>query len=251
MTTRQLRAQLNTPKRKHTLPLPIRRRRAQIQCHDWANAEANNQPLPNTPCQVSQFAQNAPRLPNYLNLHRYIVCRRRAKTNPNPYDLIRALLPQTRQSGQHPRIMNLHLPVRQPIQSPQPPPKRCQMAGKINKISPTNPQKAATPKAKDQPNGWKWGEMGGNKKTPAPNPPPTRQRNLPAPQSIIPRTGGNIANIPPIAPPQIQPQSHPRRRPPQRGTAKSPQQNIRLKQRSNTPNPTQTRCSVTFCWVGN
>ena len=168
MTTRQLRAKPNTLKRKHALPLPIRRR-PQIQCHDWTNAEANNQPLPNTPCQVSQFAKNAPRLPNYLNLPRYIVRRHRAKTNPNPNDLIRALLPQTRQSGQHPRIMNLHLPARQPIQSPQNPPKRRQMGGKINKISPTNPQKAAPPKAKAQPNGWKWGEIKNSRPQPTPN----------------------------------------------------------------------------------
>ena len=127
MTIRQPRAKPNTPKRKHALPLPIRRRRA--------------------------------------------------KTNPNPHDLIRALLPQTRQSGLHPRIMNLHLPARQPIQSPQNPPKRRQMGGKINKISPTNPQKAAPPKAKAQPNGWKWGEMGGNKKIPAPGSPNRRQPN--------------------------------------------------------------------------
>ena len=212
MTTRQLRAKLNTPKRKHTLPLPIRRR-PQIQCHDWTNAEANNQPLPNTPCQVSQFAQNAPCLPNYLNRHRYIVCRRRAKTNPNPYDLIHALLPQTRQSGLHPRIMNLHLPARQPIQSPQNPPKRRQMGGKINKIPPTNPQKAATPKAKDQPNGWKWGEMGGNKKTarpqPTPNPPkePTRTPNHHPPnrrkhrQHPPHRAAANTTPAPPPPPP--------------------------------------------------
>ncbi len=103
---------------------------------------------PNTPKR-----KHAPPLP---------ILRRRAKTNPNPCDLIRALPPQTRQSGLHPRTMNLYPPARQPIQSPQNPPKRRQMGGKINKIPPTNPQKAATPKAKAQPNGWKWGEMGGN-----------------------------------------------------------------------------------------
>ena len=149
-----------------------------------------------------------------------IPLRLRAKTNPNPYDLIRALLPQIRQSGLHPRTMNLYLPARQPIQSPQNPPKRRQMGEKSTKFPSLTPQKAATPKAKAQPNGWKWLEMGGNKKTPAPNPPkePTR-----TPKHHPPNRRKHRQH-PPIAPPQIQPQNHPRRHPPPRGTAESPQQ---------------------------
>ena len=61
MTTRQLRAQLNTPKRKHALPLLILlRQRAQTLCQEWNTAQANNQPLPGTPYQVSKFTQNGP-----------------------------------------------------------------------------------------------------------------------------------------------------------------------------------------------
>ena len=73
MTTRQIRAQLNAPKRKYALPLLIPRlcQRAQTLRQEW------NTPKPTT----------------------------------NPYDLVRALLPQTHQSGLPPRIMNLHLPA--------------------------------------------------------------------------------------------------------------------------------------------
>ena len=112
MTIRQLHAKLNALKRKYALPILILLRRAQILCHDWAAAEANNQPIPSTSNMASQFANNAPRLPNYLYLHRYIVRTRRAKTNPNPYDIVRALLPHTRQSGLLPQVMNLYPPAR-------------------------------------------------------------------------------------------------------------------------------------------
>ena len=111
MTIRQLRARLNALKCKYALPLLILRRRTQILCNDWAAAEANNQPIPNTLMMVAQFAQNGPRLINYLDLHRYIVRTRRAKTNP-PYDIVRALLPHTHQSGLLPQVMNLYLPAR-------------------------------------------------------------------------------------------------------------------------------------------
>ena len=121
MTTLQLRAKLNALKRKYTLPLLILRLRrgAQILCHDWAAAEANNQPIPSTPMMVAKFAQNGPRLPNYLDLHRYIVRTRRAQTSPNPYDIVRALLPHTHESGILPRIMNLYSPPANPNPTPQ------------------------------------------------------------------------------------------------------------------------------------
>ena len=62
MTTRQIRAQLNAPKRKHARPLPIPRlrQRAQTLRQEWNTAQANNQPLPGTPYQVSKFTQNGP-----------------------------------------------------------------------------------------------------------------------------------------------------------------------------------------------
>ena len=65
MTIRQIRAKLNTLKCKYALPLLILRirRRSQIPCDDWANAEANNAPIPNTPLPRSQFAQDSPRSP--------------------------------------------------------------------------------------------------------------------------------------------------------------------------------------------
>ena len=48
MATRQIRAQLNAPKRKYALPLLIprlrQRQRAQTLRQEWNTAQANNQP---------------------------------------------------------------------------------------------------------------------------------------------------------------------------------------------------------------
>ena len=67
MTTRQLRIRLDALKRKYTVPFPILRlRRAEILCHNWETAEANNKPLPDTPMMVTEFAQNGgPHIPSY------------------------------------------------------------------------------------------------------------------------------------------------------------------------------------------
>ena len=61
MTTHQPRTRRDALKRKYAVPL-----RAEILCHNWETAEANNKPLPNTPMMVAEFAQNGgPHLPNY------------------------------------------------------------------------------------------------------------------------------------------------------------------------------------------
>ena len=53
MTIRQIRIRIDALKCKYALPLLILRLRcrAQILCHDWTNAEANNQPSPKPPCR--------------------------------------------------------------------------------------------------------------------------------------------------------------------------------------------------------
>ena len=57
MITRQLRIRHDALKRKYAVPLPILRlrRRAEILCHNWETAEANNKPLPNTPIDGSRI----------------------------------------------------------------------------------------------------------------------------------------------------------------------------------------------------
>ena len=114
MTTRQLRAQLNAPKRKYTLPLPIPRLRQRPQTlrQEWTTAQANNQPLPGTPLSSNQIHPKRPlptKLPKPPPLHSP---NPPPQNQPQPQRIVRALLPQTHQSNLPPHIMNLHLPAR-------------------------------------------------------------------------------------------------------------------------------------------
>lgn len=69
MTTRQLRAQLNTPKRKYALPLliPRLRQRAQTLCQKWNTAQANT-PLRPSPRPTPPNPPKRP-LPRIMNLY--------------------------------------------------------------------------------------------------------------------------------------------------------------------------------------
>ena len=59
--------------------------------------------------QVSQFAQNGPPLPNYLDLHRYLAKTRRAKIHPTLYGIVRSILPKTHKTGLLAHVIKLYL----------------------------------------------------------------------------------------------------------------------------------------------
>ena len=102
MSLSQIRQRLTALKRKFALPLAILRLRRQAEklCHQWAIAQADHHPLPQTHTLVQQIARAA-RLPltTHRHLHHYLDRARDQNTHPDPYEIARTLLPQQHAGG--------------------------------------------------------------------------------------------------------------------------------------------------------
>ena len=95
MSLAQIRNRVNALRRQFALPLAVLRLRRLVEklCLDWSVAIANRQPLPDTHIMASQLAGRGPKLPTYHHLHRHLENCRARQTQPDPYNIIRSLIP--------------------------------------------------------------------------------------------------------------------------------------------------------------
>ena len=95
MTLAQIRNRIHALQRRFGLPLAIIRLRpyATQFCHQWAVAQDQQQPLPQTPAFIRKLAGAGFRLPTFMYLHHHIKRHLSNNTCPNPKGIISALLP--------------------------------------------------------------------------------------------------------------------------------------------------------------
>ena len=95
MSLTQIRNRIQALQRRYALPLAIIRLRpyATQFCHQWAVAQDQQQPLPETPAFIRKLADAGFRLTTFMYLHHHIERHLSNNTCPNPKGIISALLP--------------------------------------------------------------------------------------------------------------------------------------------------------------
>ena len=95
MSLTQIRNRIHALQRRFGLPLAIIRLRpyATQFCHQWAVAQDQQQPLPETPAFIRKLADAGFRLTTFMYLHHHIERHLSNNTCPNPKGIISALLP--------------------------------------------------------------------------------------------------------------------------------------------------------------
>ena len=101
MSLSQIRNRINALRRKYTLPLAVNSLRplAEEFCQQWAVAQADRKPAPESQPFIRKIASAGFRLPTFMELHKYIERRRRNNTRPDVRKIIRCLLPQAEELG--------------------------------------------------------------------------------------------------------------------------------------------------------
>ena len=95
MSLTQIRNRIQALQRRYALPLAVIRLRpyATQFCHQWAVAQDQQQPLPDTPAFIRKLADAGFRLTTFMYLHHHIERHLSNNTCPNPKGIISALLP--------------------------------------------------------------------------------------------------------------------------------------------------------------
>ena len=95
MSLTQIRSRIQALQRRYALPLAVIRLRpyATQFCHQWATAQDQQQPLPETPAFIRKLADAGFRLTTFMYLHHHIERHLSNNTCPNPKGIISALLP--------------------------------------------------------------------------------------------------------------------------------------------------------------
>ena len=95
MSLTQIRSRIQALQRRYALPLAVIRLRpyATQFCHQWAVAQDQQQPLPETPAFIRKLADAGFRLTTFMYLHHHFERHLSNNTCPNPKGIISALLP--------------------------------------------------------------------------------------------------------------------------------------------------------------
>ena len=92
---KELRRRVDALRRKMAVPLAVVRLCpvAEEMCQQWEEAAAQNKPAPEPLRFIRKVRETGLRLPTFMALHRYIDNCREKNRIPQPYEIIRALLP--------------------------------------------------------------------------------------------------------------------------------------------------------------
>ena len=92
---KELRRRVDALRRKMAIPLAVVRLCpiAEEMCQQWEEAVTQHKPAPGPFDIVGKVRQKGMRLPTFMALHRYIESCQRQNRTPQPYEVLRALLP--------------------------------------------------------------------------------------------------------------------------------------------------------------